>query len=858
MRARSAVLAAVLAAGALAVVPATAAPSGFVTRVGSQLMIDGQPWKAIGVNVWDMDAFKALANDLTGCYYQRSDLDAYFDATFREIATRTHATVVRTFGFREQYTSAGQDWSSTDKLLYYARKHDVRVIPVFGDQFGTCGAPYKTPDWYHCLASQPDCLPGYKRPTVWGRSYRAYVVDAVRRYKDDPTVAWWQLMNEPMYGRAGQDADTTALADFSRDMVRAIHEEAGDTNHLISTGTTGQRGYTGFSPNGVLLDCTPSSGGCSDLSEIHDYSRQPLQGLPLLSTAVARIVTSNKFDPDYVSPPTYLTIDGWTTIKATMPQRNVTRPDLYWSILITWPRSPGWTLHADDGIVTTAAGPTVYSFETGSDGFTGTGATFTQSAEMAQTGLGSLKGVVPFGNDRMVIQAPVLPGPSQSVQISLRLKFDGPAAEEAGGIAGVLHTAVIRHLKPFFSGEVGIPAQVPGATNEYGLPDAPLDQCTQNTTLLQRAQTFDQMLALQTDADHRSSGLIFWDFKDPLQTPIDAEGRAKPDPMISCYSVTPADPAVEVIRSWAEKVPPAPLPAAGDVPAGIPFLAVFSPPPATAGIGVKLPVKARLTNGGDVVRGAKIVAAGACAGSGSTNALGIADFTCTTAGAVGPSTMTLTVDATTCGCSVEPKAYPIALKRAILVAASSGVAEHGDDAPVAIAISSADGSSVKDVPYSIPACGVSGSVAEDEASVVIHAACPTGMFDGPAYPTISVGETDTTLPAATPFTLLVFDQIYVDVKTGDCVGFSPLSGWAGASDMSNTCGGALGYGSPQRWFTFNVPAKDRERAFTQAGSAWIVSGATASRRIAGVFDEATGFFGALIGRRDGTHAYTNP
>src|SRR5438309_13983 len=73
--------------------PGPAAASGFVTRSGSRLVVDGKLWRAIGVNLWDLDGGKAQLGDLSGCYYQHVDLDDYFGKSFAAIARNTHATV---------------------------------------------------------------------------------------------------------------------------------------------------------------------------------------------------------------------------------------------------------------------------------------------------------------------------------------------------------------------------------------------------------------------------------------------------------------------------------------------------------------------------------------------------------------------------------------------------------------------------------------------------------------------------------------------------------------------------------------------------------------------------------------------
>ena len=87
MRIRRLGLALVLMAGLLAHVPAHAVPAGFVYADGSRLMVDGKPWRAIGVNFWDMDAGKVLANDLTELLSVRKLIAAERERLKTEIAS---------------------------------------------------------------------------------------------------------------------------------------------------------------------------------------------------------------------------------------------------------------------------------------------------------------------------------------------------------------------------------------------------------------------------------------------------------------------------------------------------------------------------------------------------------------------------------------------------------------------------------------------------------------------------------------------------------------------------------------------------------------------------------------------------
>src|SRR5881394_453461 len=130
-----------------------------------------------------------------------------------------------------------------DRTLATARAHGYKVVATLADQWGDCGVSnvagygYKDKNWYVSGYTQPDA----SVPV----SYRDWVQEVVSRYKDDPTILAWQLVNEPEVlnqngGDCGAVPESTAetiLASFASDvsgLVKSI-----DPNHLVSLGTIG-------------------------------------------------------------------------------------------------------------------------------------------------------------------------------------------------------------------------------------------------------------------------------------------------------------------------------------------------------------------------------------------------------------------------------------------------------------------------------------------------------------------------------------------------------------------------------------------------------------------------------------------
>lgn len=235
-------------------------PTGFVTHSGTQLLINGQPYRPIGLNIYN-------ANSNGWCWYQMNG--SILDDSLSAIGSDKNS--MRAWFFQQlAATNGARDWTSFDHTLAAARAHGYRVIATLIDQWGNCGATngqgygYKTPAWYQ---------DGYKQgdPSAIV-SYRDWVQEVVSRYKDDPTILAWQLVNEPevsVPASGGGGCDETAaepiLDAFASDVAGLI--KSIDPNHLVSLGTigTGQCGAQSTDYKAIMSD--PSL----DLCEYHDY-----------------------------------------------------------------------------------------------------------------------------------------------------------------------------------------------------------------------------------------------------------------------------------------------------------------------------------------------------------------------------------------------------------------------------------------------------------------------------------------------------------------------------------------------------------------------------------------------------------
>jgi len=280
--------------------PGLAPPLGspFVTRQGMGLSLGGQPFRFVGVNRYNLLAINPPGGSYRGCG------DSWTDDELAQWLSEVNGlgvTAVRFWAF-QRFTDSGADFSQLDKLLSLAEDYDIKLVPVLENQWSSCTAGgYKYDTWYQS---------GYLSPyDGYPISYKDYVGRIVSRYKDDPRILMWQLMNEAESKDTSGNSGDQALYDFALDM--SAYVKSIDPNHLVSLGTMGggQPGTQGSDYR--WIHSIPSI----DILEFHDYNEEtasfPADLEQRVEDALALKkplfvgeagIKSNCSDPDCLSP----------------------------------------------------------------------------------------------------------------------------------------------------------------------------------------------------------------------------------------------------------------------------------------------------------------------------------------------------------------------------------------------------------------------------------------------------------------------------------------------------------------------------------------------------------------------------
>jgi hypothetical protein len=163
-------------------------PSPFLRRDGIQLFLDGQPFRTLGVNKHEL--LSLYLADLLGrdrneaLTLARKSLDAL--AQTGMVALRVNALPFWPAEIERTYIEANDVfWKRFDEMVTDCRQRGLRLIPVL---MWHIAFPDLASESLQDFVNHPR--------SKSRRLFEAWVEDIVTRYKDDPTILFWELTNE--------------------------------------------------------------------------------------------------------------------------------------------------------------------------------------------------------------------------------------------------------------------------------------------------------------------------------------------------------------------------------------------------------------------------------------------------------------------------------------------------------------------------------------------------------------------------------------------------------------------------------------------------------------------------------------
>ncbi|KAL9393999.1 hypothetical protein Peur_013284 [Populus x canadensis] len=215
------------------------AGDGFIRTRGVHFLLNGSPYYANGFNAyWLM----YTASDPS----QRPKVSA----AFREAASHG-LTVARTWAFSDggyrplQYSPGSyneQMFKGLDFVVAEARSYGIKLILSFANNYDSFGGKKQYVNWARSrgqyLSSDDDffrhpVVKGYYKNHIKTVLYRYNSFTGIR-YKDDPTIMAWELINEP---RCTSDPSGRTIQAWIAEMASFV--KSIDRNHLLEAGLEG-------------------------------------------------------------------------------------------------------------------------------------------------------------------------------------------------------------------------------------------------------------------------------------------------------------------------------------------------------------------------------------------------------------------------------------------------------------------------------------------------------------------------------------------------------------------------------------------------------------------------------------------
>ena len=229
-------------------------PEGIVYTDGTHFMCDGKPFYFAGCNSYDLftlgdGSSTATLEDIETKFMYKDQIDN----RMQQMADNG-VTVLRTWGFSNEtwhgfelnpgeYSEA--EFMLFDYIMYSAQEHDIRVIITLENYWEAYGGIDKKLSWAGLTGGSHENRAQYfsnEQCKQWYKDYVKYFAERTNyftgeKYKDDPTLFAWDLMNEPRYQDAGEDSTGLTLRAWVDEMGEYI--KSVDTNHMVYAGLEG-------------------------------------------------------------------------------------------------------------------------------------------------------------------------------------------------------------------------------------------------------------------------------------------------------------------------------------------------------------------------------------------------------------------------------------------------------------------------------------------------------------------------------------------------------------------------------------------------------------------------------------------
>ncbi|MDP4178558.1 MAG: X2-like carbohydrate binding domain-containing protein [Bacillota bacterium] len=248
--------------------------STFIRAVGTQFYNGDNTFYFAGANAYQLFTKGDGWNDSTADYIEndymnKSQIDSLLDQMQAD-----GVKVLRTWGFNhadgvstwhvfepKKGVFNEAEFMEFDYIMESAKKHGMKVIITLENYWKDYGGIDSILQWEglpinkdESTAESNTLKTAFYKDANCKADYKAYAEHFVNRvnhytgikYKDDPTIFSWELMNEPCYTNAPAGDDGSAFLNWVNEMAKYI--KGFDSNHMVSSGSGSAMDVTHTSP----------------------------------------------------------------------------------------------------------------------------------------------------------------------------------------------------------------------------------------------------------------------------------------------------------------------------------------------------------------------------------------------------------------------------------------------------------------------------------------------------------------------------------------------------------------------------------------------------------------------------------
>jgi len=239
---------------------------GFVSREGTKFILNDKPFYFAGCNSYDLFTLGDGSNDSSVDLILRNYMNqSQIEERFKTMA-KNGVTVCRTWGFSNEnwhgfekepgkYNEA--QFMLFDYIMTCADKYNIKIIITLENYWEAYGGIDQKLKWLN------KDFGNYKARCEWftNETCQKWYIDYINhflnrtnyftnvKYKDDPNIFAWDLMNEPRYQDFSEEENVSGKTlrkwvDNVGEYIKSI-----DKNHMVCVGIEGHESKYGFGGN---------------------------------------------------------------------------------------------------------------------------------------------------------------------------------------------------------------------------------------------------------------------------------------------------------------------------------------------------------------------------------------------------------------------------------------------------------------------------------------------------------------------------------------------------------------------------------------------------------------------------------